>query len=328
MFSPQITHEFPLKLTTVKSCGSWTPYDYALVHHILQDPEYAEYFKNALASGREVYLDNSLHELGEAFDKTEYQKAIEDLHPTHYILPDVFDNYQDNLDSNKEFLGKFPVDSSITPIAAIHATTPDDLWKAFVITNNFLPENGMIAFPYSSAAFDTPREEVKKLFEGSQDTFKKSAVNPGYIYRKYKPFRQAANRWYFTLEHFDDIKKSDRKIHLLGCKCLFELKLFLNTLLDFDFIRSLDTSLPVAMAFEGYNLQKFDSEFKPVEIPDNKEISRVPSDMYKPTLTIESIFYKEIIPGDLMNKVQINIRYMNSWKNPVEAEPAEELPPN
>src|SRR5210317_1796323 len=62
----KIAHESP------KACfdtvQSMTDYDYALVHLFEEDPEYLELFKDAVAEGREIILDNSIFELEDAFE--------------------------------------------------------------------------------------------------------------------------------------------------------------------------------------------------------------------------------------------------------------------
>ena len=57
-------HEAPKSL--FKHVQAVTSGDYALVHLFEEDPEYLQLFEEAVKSGREVILDNSIFELGEA----------------------------------------------------------------------------------------------------------------------------------------------------------------------------------------------------------------------------------------------------------------------
>ena len=69
-----------------------TDIDYALVHLFEEDEEYFNKFKKAVEDGREVILDNSIFELGEAFDADRYAYWIEKLKPTWYIVPDALEH--------------------------------------------------------------------------------------------------------------------------------------------------------------------------------------------------------------------------------------------
>lgn len=69
-----------------------TDYDYCLVHLMDESEEYRNNFLRASKQGREIILDNSIFELGEAFDGEKYQKWITELKPTYFIVPDVLED--------------------------------------------------------------------------------------------------------------------------------------------------------------------------------------------------------------------------------------------
>ena len=52
---------------------------------------YYSFFKCSIAEGREVLLDNSIFELGTAFDSEKFAKYVEELKPTYYVVPDVLE---------------------------------------------------------------------------------------------------------------------------------------------------------------------------------------------------------------------------------------------
>ena len=54
----KIAHESPKSIFNLVQ--KYTDYDYALVHLFEEDKEYLQYFKDAVAKGREVILDNSI----------------------------------------------------------------------------------------------------------------------------------------------------------------------------------------------------------------------------------------------------------------------------
>lgn len=101
----KIAHEAPLSFAS--KVQKITDYDYCLVH-LTDDPilgeEYTRFFKDALKKKREVLLDNSIFELGVAFDKRKFLEKILDIKPTRYIVPDVLEDEQGTKDSLIEWL--------------------------------------------------------------------------------------------------------------------------------------------------------------------------------------------------------------------------------
>ena len=82
-------HEAPKSI--FKTVQRWTDGDYALVNLFAEDEEYFRLFKNAVADGREVILDNGVFELGEAWDADQFAGWVDKLQPTYYIVPDVLE---------------------------------------------------------------------------------------------------------------------------------------------------------------------------------------------------------------------------------------------
>ena len=98
-------HEAPKSI--FKIVQSVTDGDYALVN-LLDDPEYYQLFKDAIAAGREVILDNGVFELGEAFDSDVFADWVKRLKPTYYIVPDVLDDGVATVNRFFEFLNSHP----------------------------------------------------------------------------------------------------------------------------------------------------------------------------------------------------------------------------
>jgi len=86
----KIAHESPISI--FNEIQKVTDYDYALVHLFEESPEYLQKFKDAVAAGREVILDNSIFELEEAFDSEKFAHWIQELKPTWYIVPDALED--------------------------------------------------------------------------------------------------------------------------------------------------------------------------------------------------------------------------------------------
>lgn len=86
----KIAHESPLSL--LKFSRTYNDYDYALVHLFETEPEYFAFFEQSVYEGRQVILDNSIFELGTAFDPDSFAYWISRLKPTEYIIPDVLED--------------------------------------------------------------------------------------------------------------------------------------------------------------------------------------------------------------------------------------------
>ena len=83
-----VSHEVPRCLLT--SSPDFNSYDYLLPHLLDQDEEYLQYFKDAKKAGRYIIMDNSLHELGEAYDHERLRYWINEIEPDEFIVPDVW----------------------------------------------------------------------------------------------------------------------------------------------------------------------------------------------------------------------------------------------
>ena len=88
MSQPIISHEVPRCLLTASQ--GFNDYDYCLPHLLDQDEEYKQYFIDARNKGRYVIMDNSLHELGEAYNNERLLYWVGELKPNEFIVPDVW----------------------------------------------------------------------------------------------------------------------------------------------------------------------------------------------------------------------------------------------
>ena len=86
----KVSHEVPRCLLTAST--EFNDYDYCLPHLLDLDEEYLQYFVNARDNGRYVIMDNSLHELGEAYDYNRLRYWVNELKPNEFIVPDVWMN--------------------------------------------------------------------------------------------------------------------------------------------------------------------------------------------------------------------------------------------
>ena len=290
----KISHEFPLEFYLQGIAENNTDYDYCLVHRYLDTPEYKSYMLHAKSVGREIILDNSLYELGEAFDQDIYIEVVKELKPTYCILPDVFNKKEENLNSQISFYNKYSEvfkENNVLPMAIPHGVVISDIVESIKILKEKLPENTKIAIPFGSEAFNNSSKVEGYISEDEVD---------------YGPLRQAMNRNLF-LSNYGNLLR-DRKIHLLGCKSLSE---FSNWIDDAFFIDSIDTSLPVTMTFEG---NRFGTE-NLIDVGSCKVLPNV----YKPSFLIDKNFNnKDLINTTDLEDLVYNIKYfrdvVNSWQ--------------
>ena len=84
----KISHEVPKSL--LNESLNFNDYDYCLPHLLDEDKEYREFFEYSKKQGRYIIMDNSLHELGEAYDHKRLLHWIKELEPNEFIVPDVW----------------------------------------------------------------------------------------------------------------------------------------------------------------------------------------------------------------------------------------------
>jgi hypothetical protein len=79
----KVSHEVPLQL--LEESKQFNDYDYCLPHLLDQYKVYKDYFYQAKKEGRYIIMDNSLHELGEAYDTSRLLYWISELEPDEKI---------------------------------------------------------------------------------------------------------------------------------------------------------------------------------------------------------------------------------------------------
>ena len=125
-----VSHESPIAI--LEESKSYNDYDYALVHLFESQPEYYSFFKQSLLAGREVLLDNSIFELGEAFDPKKYIRYITELNPSFFIVPDVLENAQATVSSWNKFYLNYGEDlKGQTAIGVVQGNSYQELVKCY-----------------------------------------------------------------------------------------------------------------------------------------------------------------------------------------------------
>lgn len=195
--------------------------DYALVHLFETDPEYFNLFKEALAEGREVILDNSIFELGTAFDPGKFLTWIKLLKPTYYIVPDVLEAAVGTVSNMANWINDFEseVPKECKKIGVVQGKTFKELCSCYkYMVNVAKVDKVAISFDYS-------------------------------YYEKTFPHPNKLISWAFGRAKFlgdlekEGILRKDTPHHLLGCGTPGEGILYCSP--EFDYIDSVDTSNPV-----------------------------------------------------------------------------------
>ena len=211
-------HEAPISI--FKDVQQITDGDYALVHLFESNKEYFELFKEAVAQGRDVILDNSIFELGKAFNGDRYVYWINQLKPTWYIVPDC---WKDGFETCRMF-DKFTSTYKNLPGKVIAVAQGKTLGEVIDSYNYLKDRCDMIAFnlDFSSVFYDSFPNEVQK----------------------YIPYCLAMSYGrYWILNQLDQrgIIDHSKPHHLLGCGVPQEAGWYKGR----EWIRSIDTSNPV-----------------------------------------------------------------------------------
>ena len=213
-------HEAPLSI--FKDIQRVTDGDYALVHLFEENKEYFNTFKQAVADGREVILDNSLFELGESFDPREYVKWINKLNPTHYIIPDTLMSGEDTLKKLRTWMvwSKPNLKVNSKTIAVAQGKDYDDLVNCYRELD--IHEHvDTIAFSFANNWFLDMYPNVR-------------SKNHAFMNGRRKVLEDM---------YEDGIINTERDHHLLGCSLPQEFKKYRED--KFHWIKSVDTSNPV-----------------------------------------------------------------------------------
>ena len=166
-------------------------------------------------------MDNSLHELGEAYDTKRLLHWIEHLEPNEFIVPDVWQNKASTLVNAKQW-GSIELPENTTKVAVVQSQNYHEAFECY----NVLKMQGYekIAFSYGADwycdEFPHPNPLVGKMM--------------GRIMTISKMYKSKL------------IGKNDR-VHLLGCALPQEFGYYA----DFPFIESIDTSNPIIHGLQG-----------------------------------------------------------------------------
>jgi hypothetical protein len=214
----KISHEVPFCL--LEKSREFNDYDYCLPHLMDESEEYRNFFYESKKMGRYIVMDNSLHELGEAYNTERLLYWIDEIKPNEFIVPDVWEDYAASVRNAKQWATvKMPVNT--TKVAVVQAKS---LHEAILCTQTYKDLGyKKIAYSYGASYYNDLAPHPDKDFGKAIGRFiaLSKMIEKGILYN------------------------SDR-IHLLGTANPIEFGLYKNI----NCIESIDTSNPVMAGIE------------------------------------------------------------------------------
>jgi hypothetical protein len=228
----KISHEVPLALLKVSS--GFNQYDYCLPHLLDKHEEYKNYFTQAKKDGRYIIMDNSLHELGHAYDTDRLMYWINELEPDEFIVPDVWEDMEASINNATEW-SKIKLPKTTLKVAVVQAKSISEASECYTKYQSLGYRK--IAFSYGAAYYS---ELVPHPTRAIATALGRVSV---------------ISKLYDT----DIINKHDR-VHLLGCAVPQEFIYYK----DMPFIETIDTSNPIMAGLEGISYNSWGLDSKPM----------------------------------------------------------------
>ena len=226
----KISHEVPRCLLTTSI--EFNDYDYCLPHLLDKDEEYLQYFLDAKKKGRYIIMDNSLHELGEAYDHKRLLYWIQELIPNEFIVPDIWmEGHMTAAQAKYWIQFKYPKKTKIS--AVIQGTDKNDAYLCASLLSNLGYDKLCVSYgaTWYNDFFPHTNEDMGKAL--------------GRV------------RFVQGLLKLDQFKNT--KFHLLGCSIPQEFSWYDNH----PQIESIDTSNPIMAALEGIRYKENGLNNKP-----------------------------------------------------------------
>ncbi|MAR21612.1 MAG: hypothetical protein CMD25_06660 [Flavobacteriales bacterium] len=214
----KISHETPMCL--LEDSQRFNDYDYCLPHLLDEEPKYLEYFQKSKKEGRYIIMDNSLHELGEAYSHERLIHWVNELKPNEFIVPDVWEDAEQSI-HNAAIWQIYDFPTGVEKVAVVQATTLNEAAECVKRYKDLgYPK---IAFSYGASYYND------------------ICTHPN------KDLGKALGRLFVvsTLLKTGELKQDDR-VHLLGCAVPQEFGWYKGI----NCIESIDTSNPVMATLE------------------------------------------------------------------------------
>ena len=233
----KISHEVPFCL--LEKSKEFNDYDYCLPHLMDQNEEYKNFFYESKKQGRYIVMDNSLHELGEAYNTDRLLHWIKEIQPDEFIVPDVWENYSESV-RNAKLWSQIELPEGVTKVAVIQAKTK----HYAALCTQVYKDLGYKKIAYSYGA----------------SYYNDICPHPN------KDFGKAIGRYMVINDLMKDriLSPTDR-VHLLGTASPIEFGLYKNI----ECIESIDTSNPIMASLEGIKYHDLGLDYKPTANMNN-----------------------------------------------------------
>jgi len=215
----KVFHEVPFELLELSI--DFTDGDYCLPHLLDQNETYRNYFYKAKTKSRYIIMDNSLHELGTAYNTDRLLYWINELKPNEFIVPDVWENKTQSIINARKW-ASIQLPEEITKVAVVQFNFITDAIECYQTYKDLGYKK--IAFSYGASCYNLISSHPNK-------DMGKALGRIELISKLYK------NR----------IISSTDRVHLLGCAVPQEFGWYDGM----PFIESIDTSNPVMAGIEG-----------------------------------------------------------------------------
>lgn len=228
-----VSHECPISLLHLSL--RWNDYDYCLVHLLEDYPEYRKFFERSLnEENRVVILDNSIFELGQAFQIDKFAYWIRELEPTYYIIPDVLEDYKGTIRNLRQWMGKYNGLPG-KKIGVVQGRTYEELVACYVEVDKYADVIA-ISFDYSFYQEVAPSYSRWVSYMLGRAMFLNRLIN-------------------------DKVINYLKPHHLLGCSLPQEFIYYNHR--AYRFITSIDTSSPVVNAIKNIRYEEYGLFDKP-----------------------------------------------------------------
>jgi len=227
----KVSHEVPRCL--LEDSKQFNDYDYCLPHLLDEDEEYRKFFYKCKEEGRYIIMDNSLHELGYAYDDLRLIYWIKELKPNEFIIPDVWQDRDASVVNARKW-SQIKLPKGVEKVAVVQATTLHEAATCYQTYKDLGYKK--IAFSYGASYYNDV------------------CPHPN------KDLGKALGRMYViaSLLKTNVISQND-KIHLLGCAVPQEFGWYKG----YNCIESIDTSNPVMAALEDTRYNMWGLDLKP-----------------------------------------------------------------
>jgi len=214
----KVFHEVPFELLYINR--DYTDGEYCLPHLLDKNEYYRDYFYDAKKQGRYIIMDNSLHELGSAYNTERLMYWINELKPNEFIVPDVWEDKTKSIQNARSW-ATVSLPDGVTKVVVVQAKS---LSEAIECTQTYLDLGyKKIAYSYGASYYNDicphPNKDLGKALGRLQ------VISTLYDMKLLLP---------------------SSRVHLLGCCVPQEFGWYEGI----ECIESIDTSNPVMAAIE------------------------------------------------------------------------------